>query len=196
MNGPESACAPQAGRTAGPGACGPAAFRVRLARAEDLKALLVLYERARAFMAAAGNPGQWVNGYPGPDVLAAGIAAHCHYVLEDGAGALAASFYFAYGSAPEPSYGRIDGAWLRNGPYGVLHRIAAARPGAGAAGACIAWCWAHSGGDLRADTHEKNLPMQRILEKAGFVRCGTIRLADGSPRWAYQKLARPAGPMV
>ena len=30
--------------------------------------------------------------------------------------------------------------------------------------------------------------MQHILEKNGFVSCGTIYVADGSPRIAYQKV--------
>ena len=39
---------------------------------------------------------------------------------------------------------------------------------------------------MRGDTHEDNLPMQRVLEKNGFQRCGTIFVEDGSPRIAYQ----------
>jgi len=30
--------------------------------------------------------------------------------------------------------------------------------------------------------------MQRLLEKNGFVYCGIIFLADGSPRLAYQRI--------
>ena len=29
--------------------------------------------------------------------------------------------------------------------------------------------------------------MQRALEKSGFARCGTVRLAGGEERWAYEK---------
>ena len=42
---------------------------------------------------------------------------------------------------------------------------------------------------LRADTHADNKIMQHLLEKNGFTRCGIIHVADGSPRFAYQKLA-------
>ena len=41
---------------------------------------------------------------------------------------------------------------------------------------------------LRADTHEANVTMQRCLERAGFVRCGVIHVADGTPRLAYEKI--------
>ena len=47
---------------------------------------------------------------------------------------------------------------------------------------------------LRADTHADNKIMQHLLEKNGFTRCGVIHVADGSPRFAYQKLA-PTQPL-
>ena len=43
--------------------------------------------------------------------------------------------------------------------------------------------------NLRADTHADNAVMQRLLEGAGFVRCGIIYTDDGMPRLAYQKYA-------
>ena len=46
----------------------------------------------------------------------------------------------------------------------------------------------------RADTHADNKIMQHLLEKNGFTRCGVIHVADGSPRFAYQKLA-PTQPL-
>lgn len=41
--------------------------------------------------------------------------------------------------------------------------------------------------NLKIDTHEDNKIMQHLLEKYGFLKCGTIWLEDGSPRIAYQK---------
>ena len=41
------------------------------------------------------------------------------------------------------------------------------------------------------DTHEKNLPMQRVFQKNGFLRCGLIRVEDGTERIAFQKTYRP-----
>lgn len=163
-------------------------MKVRKAVPGDLPALLALYDEARRFMCAAGNPHQWTGGYPGRALVAGDIAAGRQYILEED-GALLAAFCYEEGPAPEPTYAAIDGAWLRPGPYGVLHRVAVAGAarGRGAAAACFAWCFARCG-NLRADTHADNAPMQRALEKAGFVRCGAIRLADGSPRIAYQKI--------
>ncbi len=45
-------------------------------------------------------------------------------------------------------------------------------------------------GSLRADTHADNKAMQHILEETGFTRCGVIiHVADGSPRFAYQRMS-------
>ena len=38
---------------------------------------------------------------------------------------------------------------------------------------------------LRCDTHEDNTPMRRTLESFGFRECGTIALANGTERVAY-----------
>ena len=51
---------------------------------------------------------------------------------------------------------------------------------------CIRFAYERCG-NLRIDTHEKNIPMQRCLAKNGFARCGIIYLEDGDPRIAYQK---------
>ena len=41
--------------------------------------------------------------------------------------------------------------------------------------------------NLRIDTHKDNKIMINLIEKAGFERCGTIYVDDGTPRIAYQK---------
>ena len=50
----------------------------------------------------------------------------------------------------------------------------------------LEWCMDRCG-NIRIDTHDDNLPMQHVLEKNGFIRCGRIWNEDGSPRIAYQK---------
>ena len=41
---------------------------------------------------------------------------------------------------------------------------------------------------LRIDTHADNRPMRNHIAGAGFVYCGIIRVEDGSPRLAYERL--------
>ena len=42
---------------------------------------------------------------------------------------------------------------------------------------------------LRIDTHEDNIPMQKLLEKNNFVKCGIIYVGENkSPRIAFEKI--------
>lgn len=105
------------------------------------------------------------------------------YVCEQG-GAVCAAFVFFVGE--EPSYAHIDGAWLCGGPYGVVHRLCSPGRAKGAATACLQFCMQRCE-SLRIDTHQNNLPMRSLLHKLGFAPCGVIRLANGSPRLAFQR---------
>ena len=156
---------------------------IQKATLSQLPALMELYARARAFMAQNGNPDQWGSAYPPEDMIRRDIENGKCYVNLDG-DSIRAVFYFAV--EEDPTYGYIDGAWLNSRPYGVIHRIAVGENGRGAAAECIAYAFERCG-NLRIDTHEKNLPMQRCLGKNGFVRCGIIYLENGDPRIAYQK---------
>ena len=161
--------------------------RIRRAAPDDLPALLEIYAGARRFMAENGNPHQWGEGFPPRAALEADIAAGRSYVCEQD-GKIAAAFVFT--TAGEPTYRVIrGGAWLDDAPYGVVHRLAAAERGRGAAAYCLEWCLAQCG-NVRIDTHRDNLPMQRLLARLGYVRCGIIELENGrGERLAYQKRA-------
>lgn len=159
-------------------------MEIRHATAGDMPALEALYAASRAFMAASGNPTQWGAREPSRAELEDDLKRSRLYVCED-AGAIAAVFMFT--TEGEPLYDTLEGgAWLNDAPYGVVHRIATggARHGAGAF--CLEWCFEQCG-NLRIDTHCDNIPMQRLLKKLGFARCGVTRAPDGTPRLAFQK---------
>ena len=157
---------------------------VRVASARDLARILEIYADARAFMRAHGNPDQWGENYPPEEMIREDVATGRSYVCVEGEEILGV-FYYAEGD--DLTYAVIeDGAWLNDAPYGVIHRIAVVARGRGVAAACFAFGVSRCR-NLKIDTHADNLPMQKSLEKNGFVRCGTIYLADGSPRIAYQK---------
>ena len=100
-------------------------------------------------------------------------------------GKIAGTFYFKEGE--DLSYREIfDGRWLNEKPYGVIHRITSAAGTKGVASFCFQWCFQQCG-NLKIDTHDDNLPMQKALKKNGFVRCGVIFLEDGSKRIAFQR---------
>ena len=95
-----------------------------------------------------------------------------------------AAFVLAPGD--DPTYAVIDGAWKDDRPYGTLHRIASSGEKRGMVDVIVDWAFQKTG-NLRGDTHEKNLPMQKAFERNGFERCGIIYVEDGTPRIAYHK---------
>lgn len=159
-------------------------MEIRKANMQDLPEILKLYAEARIFMQETGNGTQWGTSYPPKEQVEADIQAGKSYVCEAD-GVLAGVFYFSEG--PDPDYAKIyAGSWLESGPYHVMHRVAAPGRVKGAGSFCIRWCVEHSGRNLRIDTHQNNLPMQHVLEKIGFTRCGIIYLADGDERIAFE----------
>ena len=162
-------------------------MHIRRSTPEDLPAILALYEGATAFMRENGNPTQWADADSPLGKAADDIALGRSYVCCDG-DALLAVFVFEPEAEEAPYRAIRDGAWPDEGPYGVLHRIAVGVPGRDVAGYCFDWCAARCR-QLRADTHADNAPMQRAFEKNGFVRAGTVTLADGTDRIAYWRPA-------
>jgi hypothetical protein len=166
-------------------------LEIRRATGDDLPRLMELYDAARAFMRRSGNHVQWVGGYPSREMVAAGIAAGEQWVCLSG-GHIAATFWFAVG--PEPTYAEItDGpGWLEcdapfeTAPYGVVHRLASDGSVSGVGAECLEWCFAQCG-NIRVDTHACNTVMQNLLTRLGYTRRGVIRIADGTPRDAFQK---------
>ena len=172
-------------------------MNIRLALPEDLDAVMSILREAQTTIAALGVD-QWQNGYPDRETVARDIAAKRSVLIEDG-GEIAATFALCGGE--EPTYRVIrDGAWLTgddNRRYLTLHRVAIAvsRRGTGLAGEIVRYAQDCARREdlisLRADTHEGNAPMRRMLAKHGFVPCGVIRLANGDPRVAYEKIIQP-----
>lgn len=159
-------------------------MEIRKAEGDDRERILELYTMARAFMREHGNPDQWGDHYPPAEMVDRDILDGKSYVCVEGETILGVFFYE---EGVEPDYLDIyEGEWLNDEPYSVIHRIAAPTGKKGVASFCIRWCCENSGGNVRIDTHRNNIPMQKMLEKNGFVRCGIIYIRDGSERIAYQ----------
>ena len=160
-------------------------IQIRKGQLSDLDDIIACYSHARQFMRDSGNPNQWVNGYPSREIAAADISAGNNYVGVDSDGDIVMTFAFIIG--PDPTYRVItDGEWLNNLPYGTIHRIASNGKYHGMMQCCVEFC-SRLIDNIRLDTHERNTPMQRAAERLGFVRCGTIICANGTPRIAYQR---------
>ena len=154
---------------------------IRKASTQDLPQLDVLYENARNFMHSHGNPSQWNDGHPCSRDLEPDIEKGWLYVIEED-GKIQASFVYYEGL--DPTYQYIDGEWLNGEPYGVAHKVASAGLKKNMGDRIIADLKTRSK-NLRLDTHADNRYMKHLLERNGFVHCGTIYLANGDPRDAY-----------
>ncbi len=160
---------------------------IRKAQPDDLGEILEIYRQARDFMVRTGNPTQWAKrGWPPEELIRRDIAQGRSYVCLDDR-QIAAVFYYVYGEDIDPTYRVIEGAWLEDSPYGVIHRIAA-REGRGAGRFCIDWAYRQCG-HLRIDTHGDNKVMQKVLKDLGFFYCGIIHIEeDNAPRLAFEKI--------
>ena len=171
----------------------PGIFSIRKATAADVPRQMEIYARARRFMAEHGNPNQWgPANWPPESLIRADIEQGDSYVCMCGV-LMAGTFFYRFGKDVEPTYARIvDGAWLDDSPYGVVHRIAAGGEVPGTGAFCLDWAYRQCG-HLRIDTHEDNVVMQNLLRKLGFIRTGTVFMqVDRDPRWAYEKMEHPA----
>ena len=161
-------------------------MEIRPSEMRDLPVILRIYEEARAFMAAHGNPRQWGDSWPPEEVILQDIEEGTGFVCcEDGA--VQGVFHFRFGK-DDPTYQKIyEGAWKYDEPYGVIHRIASARGAKGAGSAALAWAFERCR-YMRIDTHEDNRVMQNFLRKNGFTYSGIIYVReDNDPRLAYEK---------
>lgn len=163
-------------------------MKILKAEIRDLPQLAVIYDHARRLMRESGNPTQWKEGHPAPELLLEDIArGQLYKVLEEDH--LVGGFAFTEG--PEEAYATLEGTWLNEEPYRVIHRIGAY----GAKGVLrevIAWAMTQTD-SLRIDTHEANAIMRRLLEREGFTYVGRVTLPDGDHRRAYHKVNPKGG---
>ncbi len=137
---------------------------------------------------------QWQDGYPNESTLLSDLEKSQGYVLENSGELL---LYAAVIFEPEPAYEAIEGRWLTDGPYMVLHRVAVSPKAAGQGIGTVFFrmaedlCRELGVPSIKVDTNFDNKPMLRILEKLGYTYCGEVYFR-GSARRAYEKvLAQP-----
>ena len=164
--------------------------QIRIARPEDLPAIMTVIQAAKGIMRRSGNFNQWKDGYPSASVITDDIrrGVGC-VVLDDDA----ISGYFAFIPSPEPTYAQIfDGQWLdASAPYHVIHRIASTPDSKGVFTSLMDWCFSQEG-NICIDTHRDNHIMQHCITSYGFTYCGIIYLASGDERLAYQMIKEPS----
>ena len=93
----------------------------------------------------------------------------------------------------EPAYEKIEGNWLTNDDFVVIHRVAISEKylGKGLAKMIIRYIedFALSNNiySIKADTNFDNIAMIKIFENLGYTYCGEVYFR-GSSRKAYEKV--------
>lgn len=156
---------------------------VRKAVESDYNRIMEIYEIARSFMAETGNPHQWGDlGYPYPDLIKEDIEKQRLLVIIENE-TVEGVFFWSLGV--DPTYVEIDGQWLNDKPYGVIHRIAGSGRVKGILKTAVEYGLQFSD-NIKIDTHVDNTVMQSALEKLGFKYCGMVYLPHGVWMKAYQ----------
>lgn len=133
---------------------------------------------------------QWQQGYPNLETVESDIAKGYGYVMTVNE---EIAVYTALILNDEPAYSSIEGAWLSNGEFVVVHRVAVDEKFAGRGMVKILFdkieefTASHGIQSIKVDTNFDNIAMLRILESKGYSYCGEVFLAGGV-RKAYEKL--------
>lgn len=164
---------------------------------QELPEIMELINQAKEFLKQQGVD-QWQDGYPETEDLARDLQDGIGYVCREGDRILA---YAALDFRGEPAYETLQGQWLNQDPYVVIHRMAVDNraKGKGLAQQLFqeteAMALARGVKNVRVDTDEANAIMRHIIEKAGYTFCGHITFAN-SDKIAFQKsLAGEKGPL-
>ena len=163
-------------------------MEIRRITQNDFDTVMKIYEYSRQFMAEHGNPYQWgPTGWPTAERIQQDIEEGTGFCVVDDDDRVVGHFGFVWG--PDPTYlDIVDGEWLDDSQYAVVHRMAGDGSVKGIGKYILDWAYEKSGGHLRIDTHGDNKVMQNLMEKEGFLHCGTIYVEeDDFPRLAYEK---------
>ena len=159
------------------------------AKPEELAVCLDIVREGRLFQQEQGFI-QWTEEYPSAALIEQDIREQRGYLMKVG-GEPAGYMFLSFDD--DPSYRPPECAWRADVPYAAVHRIAFSRRFAGRGLSSRAFdlirglCRKKGVACIRIDTDKKNLRMQHVLEKNGFVRCGYV-LFEGDKKLAYDNL--------
>lgn len=159
---------------------------LRQATPDELTTCIQILREGRAFQQEQGFT-QWTEEYPSPALIERDIreGGGWLFLLDDEP---AGYMYLTFEG--DPAYLPPECAWRKDVPYVAVHRIAFARRFAGRGLSCSVFeairnlCRERGISCIRIDTDSRNKRMQHVLEKCGFVRCGTV-LFEGDPKLTY-----------
>ena len=152
----------------------------------------VIWEMLQQAIQRRKNDGsnQWQDGYPNSETAVIDIKNGVGFVLEiNGEVAGYAAIIFDI----EPAYEIIEGTWLSDGKYVVIHRVAISEKflGQGIATKLFIkienYVRAQNIFSIKVDTNFDNIQMLKILQRLHYTYCGEVYFR-GSPRKAFEKI--------
>ncbi len=135
---------------------------------------------------------QWQEGYPNFETVKSDIEKGIGYVLKY---ENSIAGYSAILPNDEPSYTEIEGKWLSNGDFLVVHRVAISNDFLGKGFAKKLFYLIEDLArqqnvySIKVDTNFDNAAMLKILDSSGFQYCGEINVR-GNSRKAFEKLLK------
>ncbi|QNF34757.1 GNAT family N-acetyltransferase [Adhaeribacter swui] len=166
-----------------------APYQFRQANPTDLPLIWEILQQAIMRRKADGS-NQWQDGYPNPAVIQKDIEQGHGFVLIEKDTVVG---YSAVIINHEPAYAAIEGKWLTNADFVVVHRVAIAvtHLGKGLAQKILEYVADFTRQNhiysIKADTNFDNPAMIKVFEKLGYSYCGEVYFR-GSPRKAYEKV--------
>ena len=133
---------------------------------------------------------QWQDGYPNIETIVTDIQKDYGYVWESDEKIIG---YAAIIFEIEPAYEVIEGNWLSDNPYVVIHRVVVSEDFIGRGVAKLIFddleniALSKKIFSIKVDTNFDNAAMLKILEKLNYSYCGEVHFR-GSPRKAFEKI--------
>ena len=174
----------------------------------DVDRILEIIEKAKIELKKLGLD-QWQNGYPNREVIENDVKNRISYVLEEisekddkskNQSSKKIIGTIVLSPKKEAPYFKIEGKWITNDDYIVIHRLAVDSKikNKGIATKILEFseeeCIKNKILSIKTDTHENNEPMKKFLGKNGFSYCGVIYLDRepdiGEKRIAYEKVIK------
>ncbi|MFM1538755.1 hypothetical protein [Helcococcus bovis] len=153
---------------------------IRLAKIDDFNSILDVYKIARTLMKETGNPNQWGDNRPTEEAVLEDIKASKMYVIEENTEILGLFSLQDF----DYDYVNIDGKWLNDEKYIVIHKVASSGNKKGIFSEIINYVSSKTK-NIRIDTHEDNKVMQKLLVDNGFTYCGVVFIERKLKRRAY-----------
>lgn len=169
-------------------------IEIRLAKENELEEVVDILKEAKRIFKDMDIPQWQTSDYPAYEDIEIDYKNDALYIIEkDNTIIGTASILIRFDAHKYDEYDTIfEGEWLNDNPYVVVHRSAIRNIERGKGYMSKFFDKAKEVAinngikDIRVDTHEKNKPMLKAINKYGFVYCGKIIVLDKTERLAYQ----------